>query len=286
MFREDRIINFETEQEQWIHGVFEMALPYVGFSFCDQNGVLTAHGKRAKMYLLKKINDRSISSSFELKTNIKNNMSEFISGITNNETWFFRNKKRNDALAEYASTELVLPIRVLVNPCSNGSEACSFASSCRDNFGNQYSIDACDIDESIITKAEKGEYTQNEFGRGLIGVSKEEMEKVLYWDKNIYRVRDRIKNKIRYRVGSIIDNPAGKKYDVVICRNLLIYFHDLENIKRIAQNIAESLVGGGVFDLAGEEVSKMEEVLGEKWLSGIGLEQVDLGRGVFSFQKK
>lgn len=146
------------------------------------------------------------------------------------ETWFFRDINPFDALTQWLQEEW-LPhhagstLRILSVPCSSGEEAYTLAM-CLADVGipsRNARIDAIDISSVNISKALEGEYGRNSF-RG---------NRLEYRDKHFqacgarYRVNDNNREYINFEQANMLDDSFSHNrapYDVIFCRNLLIYF--------------------------------------------------------------
>ena len=114
---------------------------------------------------------------------------------------------------------------VLSMPCSTGEEPYTIAMAL-DQAGltpNEYQIDAFDISQRLLTKAKRGVYGRNSFR------NKENEFREQYFDLvgGIYVLNDKIRNAVNFQQGNLLDKyfgVGGQIYDVIFCRNLLIYF--------------------------------------------------------------
>jgi chemotaxis protein methyltransferase CheR len=100
-----------------------------------------------------------------------------------------------------------------------------------------------DVDETALEKARKGVYFHNSF-RGLSAALK---EKHFAREGAGERVKDPVRRLVRFRQGNLLD-PASYEglypVDVVLCRNVLIYFSDT-TIRRAVQNFHQVLAPEG-----------------------------------------
>ncbi len=147
------------------------------------------------------------------------------------ETWFFRDREPFVFLAKHVKTTWLtaLPkdrLRVLSVPCSSGEEPYSIAMTLLaaglppDRFG----IDAVDINPAMLQKAAKGVYGPNSFRSGLLP----DCERYFTSEGAARLVDPIVRDCIRFIQGNIMGTPdfaADQTYDVVFCRNLLIYQH-------------------------------------------------------------
>lgn len=146
------------------------------------------------------------------------------------ETWFFRDREAFAALAHIACHEW-LPthphglLRLLSLPCSSGEEPYSMAMALLDaGFPtNRYCIDAIDISARVLTHAKRAVYRKNSFRGVELGFRDRYFEVTAQG----HRVGDAAREQVRFRRGNLLAVdflPGTEIYDVIFCRNLLIYF--------------------------------------------------------------
>jgi len=155
-----------------------------------------------------------------------------IDTLTVNVTRFFRNKPVFKAIEEiiipnlmfYKNIQSRRVIRVWSAGCASGEEPYSVALLFKDFLGDElddyvFFITATDIDDNILNTAREGIYTADQ----VKNVSKERLDK--YFDKvaGKYRVKDSIKKYIKFRHHDVISGEVINYFDVILCRNLLIY---------------------------------------------------------------
>lgn len=183
---------------------------------------------------------------FQKWINSPSEMQHFFDRIVVLETWFFRDSASFNYLPSYAFNEWYprnkdkRTLRLLSIPCSTGEEPYSMAISLiKAGFPSRmFSIDAVDISPVAIAKAELGIYGRNSFR------NKDANDLFLYFDAvdEGLKIKSKIREQVNFSIGNIFDYRfmAGSfKYDVVFCRNLLIYLHPdaQKNLLRIIQNI-------------------------------------------------
>ncbi len=148
------------------------------------------------------------------------------------ETWFFRNKEsfafltrhvRTEWLSESAGPEL----RVLSIPCASGEEPYSVAMALADTGLDQdrVAIDGMDISPAALEKARQGVYGPEAFrGRNLSF-----RERYFTPAPGGHRIDPSVKTMVQFQRANLMEEGrfAGvKPYDVIFCRNLLIYLSD------------------------------------------------------------
>ncbi len=152
-----------------------------------------------------------------------------INEITVPETWFFRDHEPFKALSDFAITSKARKgqqrIKVLSIPCSTGEEPYSIAMVLRDAGlkNKDYKIDAVDISTKVLEKARKGVYGDNSFRGKDISFRKRYFEE----RDGAYAISPEIKRSVEFINSNILDKQfldGRGPYDVVFCRNLLIYF--------------------------------------------------------------
>ncbi len=160
---------------------------------------------------------------------------EFLAGffeyIKVPETWFFRQPESFEYLKRIVLEKTNVKkdkIRILSIPCSTGEEPYSIAIAL-ESAGvskDSYLIDAVDVSAVSVNRAKEAIYSKNSFREDFSTFDQEYFQK----EGNFNRVKENIRTIPNFAVGNI-HNPeflskAGK-YDMIFCRNLLIYFTDL-----------------------------------------------------------
>ncbi|MDZ7699700.1 MAG: CheR family methyltransferase [Deltaproteobacteria bacterium] len=154
---------------------------------------------------------------------------KLIADVVVPETWFFRNRKSFDFLIEHVKTEWQTehkkgPLRILSIPCSSGEEPYSIAMALIDSGfpENRLRIDAVDINAELIEKAKRAVYHESSFRVDDLSFRERYFEK----ESGEYRLSERIKQTVHFMRGNILSEPFvgnASAYDVIFCRNLLIY---------------------------------------------------------------
>jgi len=172
---------------------------------------------------------------------------------TNNETSFFRDPKVFIALEKIIEKfDGQRNFRVWSAACSSGQEAISIAITIKElNPSLAFTIDATDISERILLKAKEGAYSQLEVRRGLSDSHLEEYFRQVGSDR--WQVNSEISRHIVFNKLNLIDEfPFKEKFDLVFCRNVLIY-QKVEGKIDIINKITESLETGGYLVLGSGE---------------------------------
>ncbi len=164
--------------------------------------------------------------------------------ITVNETFFFREENllqefKNIVLTKYKNRNKDNPLRIWCAACSTGEEPYTLGMLIEESGilpPEAVQIVASDINKKVLAKAEKGLYNKKSFSfrkmpEGALNKFFEELDED-------YLVKESIRKMVDFRHMNLLDrNIAGKieKADIILCRNVLIYFDN-----KVIQNIINS----------------------------------------------
>jgi chemotaxis protein methyltransferase CheR len=175
--------------------------------------------------------------------------SEVVEAMTTNETFFFRDKIPFDLF-----TETMLPalhkaraaqrrLRIWCSACSTGQEPYSLAMLLQEQAntfqGWDFEILATDLSGEVLTKAKGGKFSQFEVQRGLpIQLLVKYFEQV----GDLWEISPEIRQKVQFRPINLLRDfgPLGA-FDIVFCRNVLIYFDEptkIDVLNRLAGMVA------------------------------------------------
>lgn len=183
-----------------------------------------------------------------------------IDALTTNETFFFRDKTPFDHFRNVIVPELISrrpagkTLRIWCAACSSGQEPYSLVMVLDEMKaqlgGRQVEIHASDISENILSKAKSGLYNQFEVQRGL-------PTKMLlqYFEKvgDNWRISPDVVKRVNFFKFNLLEEPrALGTFDVIFCRNVLIYF-DRPTRAKIFDRLADRLAPDGFLLLGGAE---------------------------------
>lgn len=198
---------------------------------------------------------------------------DVVESLTTNETSFFRDLHPFDALRD-----VLLPAAIKARgradvwsaAASTGQEAYSVAMIAANHFpAAPVSILGTDLSRDVLARAQAGEFTQMEVNRGLpVAMLVRHFERVgARW-----QIREDIRRRVRFMELNLARPwPALPRMDVVLLRNVLIYF-DAEAKRAALAQVARVLAPGGVLFLGGAETT---HGLADDW------QRVVVGRTVF-----
>ncbi len=208
-----------------------------------------------------KINDLDTLINLVVTGRDKRLLQAVIDAMTTNETLWFRDSYpfellTNRILPDYAS--LNRPLRIWSAACSSGQEPYSIAMSVME-FQRKHpsalkrgvEIVATDLSSVMLARCEEGIYDELSLARGL---SAERRER--YFDNHEsgrMMVKPEIKKMVSFRSMNLLHSYVGLgHFDVVFCRNVLIYFAPAIK-QKILQQIAGLLQPDGILFLGASE---------------------------------
>lgn len=185
---------------------------------------------------------------------------EVTDALTTNESFFFRDQKPFDAFRDLMLPHIIegnaskRSLKIWCAACSSGQEPYSLAMIIRDHAakmeGWNIEIVGTDISHNILDRAKEGTYTQFEVQRGLPA-----KYLVQYFKKenDLWEISDDLKQMVTYKFFNLLDSPTALgTFDIVFCRNVLIYF-DPETKTKVLDGIARSMAPSGFLTLGAAE---------------------------------
>lgn len=180
--------------------------------------------------------------------------------MTTNESSFFRDQKPFDLFKsvvlplQMPSRQAKKSIRIWSAACSSGQEAYSLLMTLNDEghkvAGWKFDIVGTDISAEMVAKAKAGLYTQFEVQRGL------PITHLVKYFKQVgdkWQISDDLRSRVQFREYNLLSDlsPLGQ-FDVIFCRNVLIYF-DQPTKTKVLEAMARMLPPDGVLYLGGAE---------------------------------
>jgi chemotaxis protein methyltransferase CheR len=199
-----------------------------------------------------------------------------LNALTIKETSFFRDTKpfevlRSRILPELADKRGSRELKVWSAACSTGQEAVSLAILLRESLPEERAsrslVVGTDVSAEAIERAKKAVYSELEMRRGATPeVRRRFFEQV----EGGYRPTKEILNMIRFREMNLLDPDFPlSRFDVVLCRNVLIYFDD-EGKRRALDNIHRRMADDGyLFTGAGEDAQRMDSRFQRERVDGV-----------------
>lgn len=227
-----------------------------------ESGINLSERKKALMHSrlmkrLKALNINDYKMYYEyLTNNYQEEIINLINCITTNKTDFFREPKHFDFLKEVAlpAFEKINKnrIRIWSAGCSTGEEPYSIAITIEEYFKNKRTPDvkilATDIDTDVLGKAMSGIYKEENLEEVDEPIIKSCFLKAKEGTRDLYIVKDSIKNMISFRRLNLLAGvyPMKGKFDIIFCRNVIIYF-DKKTKDEVVNRFYNYLTDDGYF---------------------------------------
>jgi chemotaxis protein methyltransferase CheR len=179
---------------------------------------------------------------------------ELINAFTVNETYFYREDYQLACLTtDLLGARLVAKqpgdtIRIWSAPCSTGEEPYSIAIWLLENWKDvdayEIEIVGSDIDTGVLEAAAEGIFRK----RALMRLPPDLIARYFHeLDDERWQILDDLRQSVRFSQVNLIDTKqtrAQGRFDVIFCRNVLIYFDD-ESRRIAAENLYDNLLPGG-----------------------------------------
>ncbi len=225
----------------------------------EHAGINLSDAKKSLVYnrLTKRLRLFKMSSFSEyldyVDTHVEEEFSHFVNAITTNLTFFFREEHHFDFLRQIEFPRIVernqqsRRVRIWSAGCSTGEEPYSLAITVKESFppGWDVKILATDLDFNVVNHGKAGVYDQ----KRVEGMSKDRLNR---WfrkgsgdNDGKVRVVDELRDLITFKQLNLMhDWPMKGPFDVIFCRNVMIYFNK-ETQSRLTDRYASYLVEGG-----------------------------------------
>jgi chemotaxis protein methyltransferase CheR len=180
---------------------------------------------------LREKNVDSVSAYFETVKKDKEELKGFLDSVTTNLTRFFRNQAHFDALEKYVIPEIMKikktpgAIKIWSAGCSTGEEPYTIAMLLNEILPSawNYEILASDLSLKCLMTAKEGFYAENR----IVGIPDNYLAK--YFDKvdGGFKIHQNIHSKIRFDYHNLKNDSQQRNFDIVFCRNVIIYFDEV-----------------------------------------------------------
>ncbi len=236
--------------------------------FYRRTGMVFTEAKR--YYVERRVLDRMVATGastfaqyfMRLRMNLDGEIEQVINAFTVNETYFYREDHQfrcltTDLLAQRVALKSPNEsIRIWSAPCSTGEEPYSIAMWLLENWpevdNHDIELIGSDIDTRVLRDARAGIYGKRalmRLGPDLIG---------RFFDsegEDMFRLVADVRHSVAFTPVNIVESAETRAqgvFDVIFCRNMLIYF-DEESRRLAAENLYECLKPGGFICLGHTE---------------------------------
>lgn len=222
----------------------------------EHTGIMLGEHKRQMVYgrLARRIRQLGLASFSEYCTQLERDpeaeLGELVNAITTNLTSFFRENHHFEHLAEKALPEIMernagqRRLRIWSAGCSTGEESYSIAMTLAESDrlrGWDVRILATDIDTNVVGKASAGVYAEDR----VKGIEPQRLRRWFQRGSGVnsgkVRVANALQDMISFRQLNLLgDWPVRGPFDVIFCRNVVIYF-DKETQRKLFSRYAKVL---------------------------------------------
>lgn len=233
-----------------------------------RTGMVFTEAKR--YYVQRRVTDRmeatgaaTFASYFaRLRSDLNGEVEQFINAFTVNETYFYREDHQLRCLTSDLLAERIRQrrrsdaVRIWSAPCATGEEPYSIAMWLLETWPqvDAYDIEiiGSDIDTRVLQAAATGIFGK----RALMRLTPELVAKYfVQLDEDRWQIIEDLRGSVRFTAANLVEAAETRthgQFDVIFCRNMLIYFDDAS--RRIAaENLYENLAPGGFICLGHTE---------------------------------
>lgn len=204
--------------------------------------------------VLTMVDSRGLKSLAEFGEFVKKdpaNTRWFLDKMAINVSEMFRNPEKWKELEMQIIPELLKRtsrLKIWSAGCSYGAEAHSLAVLLDAKFPGSHQIFGTDIDQSVLEQARAGEFSDAD----VRGVPMEWRSRYFEQRGGKWFAKPQLKKYLNFRHGDLLHGTFESGFDLILCRNVVIYFND-EAKDRLYKRFFEALKPGGVLFVGGTE---------------------------------
>jgi len=188
-------------------------------------------------------------------------LTEITEAMTTNESSFYRDIKPYESLRNIALPMLmarpsvIKKLRIWSAACSTGQEPYTISMCLKEDAakfaGWDFEIVATDLAKKVVDKAKEGVYSQFEAQRGLpIQIL---MKYFTSLPDTSWKIKDVIRSSVQFKLQNLLtDYSSLGKFDIVFCRNVLIYF-DEQTKAQVTDKMSRTLTKDGILIIGATE---------------------------------
>jgi chemotaxis protein methyltransferase CheR len=211
---------------------------------------------------MERVGTQSFAAYMSLIRAVGPEAEQVINSFTINETYFYREEHQLRCLSRALLPEIVAKrqpgdlVRIWCIPCSTGEEPYSVAIWLLENWRlvDAYNIEivGSDIDTRVLAAALQGNYGERALSRLPAEVIEQYFEPAHLGERQI--IKD-LRESVKFTQVNLLDTgdmAAQGRFDVILCRNVLIYFDDASRLAA-SVNLYDALGPGGFICLGHSE---------------------------------
>jgi chemotaxis protein methyltransferase CheR len=219
------------------------------------SGIAAARGgidANLDAFLARRLPEARVANLDEYLTRLGHDASELerlLDAITITHTWFLRDPGQLAIISELFArrSPSAPPLRVWVPGCATGEDAYSIAI-LAELAGRSVEVLGTDINTGALHSARAGSYGSWSV-RELVDVDRF-FER---GERSTFQVAERLKRSVKFERHNLVEPPPRGDWDVILCRNVLIYIAR-ERARRVIEGLGDALASGGHLLLGASEV--------------------------------
>lgn len=210
---------------------------------------------------MRSVNAGDYNSFFDLLNRDREIYHRFLEHITINVSEFFRNANHWEVMEKQIIPQLIKgngKLKIWSAGCSTGEEPYSLAIMCQErHISLAQPILASDIDNEVLEKAALGIYS----GKAVQSIPPNYLNKYFMREGNYYRIKDSITKMVSFEQQDLLKGNFGRGFDLILCRNVVIYFTE-ESKQKLYRKFCDALRPGGVLFIGSTEQIFQAQELG------------------------
>ncbi|WP_281886933.1 protein-glutamate O-methyltransferase CheR [Paenibacillus sp. YYML68] len=222
------------------------------YTSIDLSQYKEAQMKRRLTTLRMKKGYNTFVAFFDAMTKDKALFYEFLDRMTINVSEFWRNPNRWELVEQRFIPEMIKKsrrLKIWSAACSTGEEPYTLAMILAEQgvLGDS-TLMATDIDEGALEKARHAVYSD----RSIRDVPDKYLKKYYTQENLTFKIVDSLKKSVRFQKGNLLTDTFESNFDMIVCRNVMIYF--TEDAKHLLyQKFANALKPGGILFVGSTE---------------------------------
>ncbi len=216
----------------------------------DKKALVTS--RIAKRLRALRLTDYNSYCGFLRSSRGRDEVGHLVDVISTNHTQFFRESRHFDFLRDVAVPQWLArgpePIRAWSAACSSGEEAYTLAIVLSEALGldANWTVLGTDISSRMLATARSGIYSADRLMQVLPEKRRRHFERGVGDWQGQFRLKEDLRRHVSFAQLNLLerDYPIASQFDVVFCRNVMIYF-DRDTQETLAQKLAERLRPGG-----------------------------------------
>jgi chemotaxis protein methyltransferase CheR len=235
------MVNIEPMSDHTYQLFQKLIYEKTGIHMRDCKQILVANRLRKRLLCLGLSSYEAYYRYLRERPDAAEELQQFIDAVSTNETCFFREEGQFEVLSVRilpGYLQRAAPLKIWCAGCSTGEEAYTLAIVLREAAGGSWpaplEIVATDINRQVIERARRGVYREYSLRFVPPALRKRHFRAAPGPE---LEVREELRENIRFMVHNLLaDEPPGAAFDLIFCRNVMIYF-DKPTQKRLVDEM-------------------------------------------------